>query len=224
VTGLGSNIIANISLSELVNSLGLSILYAVLLSFVVRKYSNIIGNRFQYFIIFPILIPTMVLIISIIKSSLALSLGLVGALSIVRFRTPIKEPEELIYLFFAIAIGLGLGAGQLLPTSVCFIVIMLLIVILGSYKRATSAQGIFLDIDGTLDPSSNPDGMFCSDILKEYKVSFDLRRYEVNQNQFSATFYLEAKDIDTVHEIIGALRKRNQNLNINLINKTRDLH
>ena len=51
-------------------------------------------------------------IITVVKSSLALSLGLVGALSIVRFRTPIKEPEELIYLFICIALGLAVGADQ----------------------------------------------------------------------------------------------------------------
>lgn len=53
----------------------------------------------------------MFLVIFVVKSSLALSLGLVGALSIVRFRTPIKGPEELVYLFLSIAIGLGFGAG-----------------------------------------------------------------------------------------------------------------
>ena len=47
-----------------------------------------------------IIIATMTfLIITVVKSSLALSLGLVGALSIIRFRTPIKEPFELSYLF-----------------------------------------------------------------------------------------------------------------------------
>ena len=51
-------------------------------------------------------------VITIVKSSLALSLGLVGALSIVRFRTPIKETEELIMLFINLAIGLGLGASK----------------------------------------------------------------------------------------------------------------
>lgn len=45
-----------------------------------------------------------------VESSLALSLGLVGALSIVRFRAAIKEPEEIVYLFFCIALGLALGA------------------------------------------------------------------------------------------------------------------
>ena len=52
------------------------------------------------------------IIITIVKSSLALSLGLVGALSIVRFRTAIKDPEELSFLFISIAIGLGMGANQ----------------------------------------------------------------------------------------------------------------
>ena len=52
------------------------------------------------------------IIITIVKSSIALSLGLVGALSIVRFRAAIKEPEELTFLFICIAIGVGLGAGQ----------------------------------------------------------------------------------------------------------------
>jgi hypothetical protein len=51
-------------------------------------------------------------------------LGLVGALSIVRFRTPIKEPEELVYLFLAIAIGLGYAAGQTLLTSLIFVSIL----------------------------------------------------------------------------------------------------
>jgi hypothetical protein len=55
---------------------------------------------------------TTMLIITIVKASLALSLGLVGALSILRFRAAIKEPKELAYWFLAIAIGLDFGARQ----------------------------------------------------------------------------------------------------------------
>ena len=69
-----------------------------------------------------IIIATMTfLIITVVKSSLALSLGLVGALSIIRFRTPIKEPFELSYLFMSIAIGLGFGANQWQPTVIVII-------------------------------------------------------------------------------------------------------
>ena len=69
------------------------------------------------------------LIITIVKSSLSLSLGLVGALSIVRFRTAIKEPEELCYAFLAIAIGIGYGANQVVITSLGIIIILISIIL-----------------------------------------------------------------------------------------------
>ena len=67
--------------------------------------------------------------ITIVKSSLALSLGLVGALSIVRFRAAIKEPEELVYLFLIIATGLGCGAGQIKLTAVGIIFALIVTVV-----------------------------------------------------------------------------------------------
>jgi hypothetical protein len=63
-------------------------------------------------------VVTTTLIIRIVRSSPALSLGFVRASSIVRFRAAIKEPEELVFPFLAISIGLGLGAGQALVTIV----------------------------------------------------------------------------------------------------------
>ena len=87
-----------------------------ILSLVYVKYSNSLSNKKIFSKNFYLITLTTTLIITVVKSSLALSLGLVGALSIVRFRTPIKEPEELAYLF--IAMGLGLGTDQRIPTLV----------------------------------------------------------------------------------------------------------
>ena len=67
--------------------------------------------------------------ITVIKFSLALSLGLVGALSIVRFRAAIKEPEELIYLFLIIGIGLAAGANQFLVAIIATVFISLILVL-----------------------------------------------------------------------------------------------
>ena len=82
------------------------------------RFGSILHNRETLAQVFPFILLTTTLIITVVKSSLALSLGLVGALSIVRFRTPIKEPEELAYLFLSIAIGLGLGANQVVATVI----------------------------------------------------------------------------------------------------------
>jgi len=76
----------------------------------------------------------------IVKSSLALSLGLVGALSIVRFRAAIKEPEELVYLFLIIAIGLGCGANQLTITIIGIIFALVLIIIYSRYLKNSNNQ------------------------------------------------------------------------------------
>lgn len=69
-----------------------------------------LSNRSDFSRNFVMLSCSTMMIVTIVKSSLALSLGLVGALSIVRFRAAIKEPEELCFLFLAIGIGLGYGA------------------------------------------------------------------------------------------------------------------
>lgn len=90
------------------------LLLALMLSIVswfYKKYSRVLGGKAHVGSILPLIGLTVFLVIIVIKSSLALSLGLVGALSIVRFRTPIKEPEELGFLFLVIAMGLGFGAG-----------------------------------------------------------------------------------------------------------------
>lgn len=73
-----------------------------------------------------LIVMTTTLVISIIKSSLALSLGLVGALSIIRFRTAIREPQELACVFMCFASGIGIGAGHrtLVVLTVAFYLIL----------------------------------------------------------------------------------------------------
>jgi hypothetical protein len=103
---------------------GLCVLMSFILkSFYIKKSFSLTG-KMHIGPILPILSTVVFLVIVVVKSSLALSLGLVGALSIVRFRTPIKEPEELVYLFLAIAIGLGYAAGQTLLTTLIFLSII----------------------------------------------------------------------------------------------------
>lgn len=75
------------------------------------------------------------LVISVVKSSLALSLGLVGALSIIRFRTPIKEPLELAYLFLVIGIGLGFGADQKITTITASVALLIVMIFLMRNKE-----------------------------------------------------------------------------------------
>ena len=113
---------SEISTNNFLFSIIISYFLGYLLSLVYIKQSRTLSNHHELARIFPILSITTTIVIAIVKSSLALSLGLVGALSIVRFRTPIKEPEELTYIFLCIAIGLASGADQYLAAIIAFFV------------------------------------------------------------------------------------------------------
>ena len=114
----------------------ISLITVAFLCFLIQQFyiqfSSTLSNRFSFSKIFIILGVTTCIVIMIVKNSLALSLGLVGALSIVRFRAAIKEPEELVYLFLVIAAGLGCGAGQL-KITIAGIVFSLVIIFIYSF-------------------------------------------------------------------------------------------
>ena len=86
---------------------GLAIFFSLIL--IKQRWANTLHHLMTYLLLPPISF----VITQMIADNFALSLGMIGALSIVRFRTPIKEPEELVYLFLVIAAGLGCGANQL---------------------------------------------------------------------------------------------------------------
>jgi len=128
------------SISTILFGFALSLIALIILSFIFKRFSISLSGKSHIGSVLVLIGLTVFLMITVIKSSLALSLGLVGALSIVRFRTPIKEPEELAYLFISIGIGLGYAANYYVITSLLLFCIMLYIVI-RSYKYNQSYYG-----------------------------------------------------------------------------------
>ena len=89
----------------------LSLAVGLLIYFVYKiTFQGVVYNRTFNFSLVCITMITAFIIMPI-TSNLTLSLGMVGALSIVRFRTAIKEPMDLAYLFWAIAVGITTGVG-----------------------------------------------------------------------------------------------------------------
>ena len=116
----------NVPLGEFLINLLVATMLATMLRLFYIHFGNAISNRRRFASNFlPLALGTF-LVIMIVKSSIALSLGLVGALSIVRFRAAIKDPEELVYLFMVIGIGLACGANQPLLAIIALLVILLI--------------------------------------------------------------------------------------------------
>ncbi len=137
---------------SLVSSCAVNMLIGGIMAIYIRelykRYSSALSDRQAFSNVFPMLTLTTVVIIFVVKSSLALSLGLVGALSIVRFRAAIKTPEELAYLFLCIGVGLALGAEHRLLTVVALIVVTVFVVGHRFLSRRPRKHNLLLTLTG----------------------------------------------------------------------------
>ena len=161
------------------------------------KYGNSLSNRKKLLQTFVLISVTVMLVISIVKSSLALSLGLVGALSIVRFRTAIKEPEELVYFFVAIALGLGMGANQRIVTLVGATVIILYI-ILQNINQAKGAVQQNLIVTLTNNSINGLDEAKIMSILQNHCSKIDLRRFDQLKSETELSLNVEFNDFESI--------------------------
>lgn len=144
------------SVTELVVLMLIGAVIGVLTSVVFRYFASTVSDRVRFSRVFvPVLLST-IIIVSTVKYSITLSLGLVGALSIVRFRSAIKEPEEIVYLFFCIAIGVTLGAGMAVH-SLAASAVFFLITIVVNLRRKTAHQ-LFL-LTANLPLSQREEGL-----------------------------------------------------------------
>lgn len=99
----------SISLIDLLIGLSLAIVLGVLIVFVYRLTRRGFHYERSFLSTLAMLPAVIAVVMMLIGSNLALSLGMVGALSIIRFRTVIKDSRDMVFLFFAIAVGLGCG-------------------------------------------------------------------------------------------------------------------
>ena len=196
----------------LINAL-LIILLAWLLELTYRKCGRSLSNRRSFAATFVLIGFTTMLIISVVKSSLALSLGLVGALSIVRFRAAIKEPEELAYLFLVISMGLGLGANLRLVTIVAFAVIMAIIWLRYFTGKKQATENLFLTISAQGQISLSD----VQNILNKYFKKFQIKRFDEDNDTFEAAFLLETTTISNLETCKKDLKSLSDNIRISFI-------
>ena len=212
---------SEIDLSLIILNLLCAFVISLLIKFHYKKCSTTLTNREDFSNLFPFITLTVVLVIYIVKSSLALSLGLVGALSIVRFRTPIKEPEELAYLFICIAAGLGYGANQTIPTTVAILLILLLIYLVKIKKVRTDNKNIFLNLEIEKKDEINMSEITknINKILKTENDNFNLVKLDISDEIFQATYILNIKNLDKLELINNSLQYKYPNVKINFVDQ-----
>jgi len=193
---------------------------AATLSFILKeiyvKYGNSVSNRERFGQNFIIITTTTMLIISVVKSSLALSLGLVGALSIIRFRAAIKEPEELGYLFLAISVGLGFGADQVFLTIAAFFSIVFILVA-QSLKNKKFVEKTNMHLILKFDKEAKLDLNIVIDCISKNVTSLDLKRFDENNDFSEISFIVDLDNYKDIDNIKNELLKINSSVKLSFI-------
>jgi hypothetical protein len=206
---------AQVSVVDFLINSAILIIIMVILSLTYSHCASSLSGRKKFAANFILIAFTTMLIISIVKTSLALSLGLVGALSIVRFRAAIKEPEELSYLFFSIAVGLGFGANQRLVTIVATGVMLLIIWARYYLNNKSEKQNLFLNISST--DRENVSLTTVRDVIKEVLPAARLTRYDETDQSVESSWWIEVKKTEQLQQLHRELEKISKKVKISFI-------
>lgn len=124
----------------------LTVIFAIsLLIFGVYKYTTKRVNYYSNFAVVIMLTSVVTgVIMMIIESNLVLSLGMVGALSIIRFRSAIKDPVDTSYIFWAVAVGIASGTGNHVLSLVASVLIGIFIIAFSFVTKATLKEVLII--------------------------------------------------------------------------------
>lgn len=198
----------------------LNIAVVTIIAFVIKlfyiHYGRAISNRRKFSNNFIPLALSTLLIITVIKSSVALSLGLVGALSIVRFRAAIKDPEELTYLFLIIGLGLIGGANKPLLAIVSFAIFIPLLYLNNrvSSKTTTVSNKATLHIKVANASTENLNSM-----ITPHTSFLELKRVDYKEGYINASYQCLFKEAAAIDKVAIALKDLDPNSSISFVDQ-----
>jgi len=200
-------------------SFGINLVLAVISSFILSRvyvyWGASLSNRRKFAANFMLVTVTTTFIILVVRSSVALSLGLVGALSIIRFRAAIKEPEELAYLFFTISLGIGLGDNQRMVTLLTLIVVILVLGLARLLRQSQADVNLNLSI-ASREPNK-VDMQQVMDALEQHCSKLRLMRYDENAEALEMSFVIEFRHTSDLNQARTALMQLSEGLEVSFM-------
>ena len=209
----------NLSTILLNNSVTVVIAFFVMMTYRLTYSGTAYSKKFNVSIGMITIITT--LIMSVIGNNVALSLGLVGALSIIRFRTPIKDTRDMTFIFWGIAVGLACGVSQYLLAAISSVVIFLFLLVM----KQTHPEGkLLLIIKCSLEAQNKVQAA-----VEEYFSKSVHQRMKNASSQgcelvyeFSQRIMQKVKEKNQV-DIVEKLLKIEGVLNVNQVEQTEDI-
>lgn len=176
---------------------------AIYISYWYTHEGTIYSKKFNLsLVILTILTAT---VMTVIGNNIALSLGMVGALSIVRFRTAIKDSRDAMYIFWAIVIGICCGVGDYLVATIGSSIIFIVLIIFGKVKNEnriliviSASLSLERDIEGII--FKNFEGKAIQRVKNTTKDTVE-EIFEISKKQYEKTLLDEESIVKKVYDL-----------------------
>jgi hypothetical protein len=190
----------NLDLASLLFSLFLAIAVSFIISQIYKHTHRGLNYELAFMSTLVLLAPIVSVVMLFIRGDLVLSLGLIGSLSIIRFRTPIKDTRDMVFIFWVIAVGLGCGTYNWNVVIISTIIISITVFAL-HFLRYGQSRGTdyVLVVTGSLALSNNQIGK----VLNRYAKESRIRSQEAEEGFWEIIF--EVQLIDLTQEKTGEL-------------------
>jgi uncharacterized membrane protein YhiD involved in acid resistance len=199
---------SDLTLGRIIFTLLITLLIGLYIFYIYKKtFKGVMYNKsFNISLVIISLVSS--LIIMTISSDLALSLGMVGALSIVRFRTAIKNPMDIVYMFWAIAVGITAGANFYITAVAGSLFIGIVLLLLSNSRRGFNAPYLLII---HFNPSSSEQ---IDELIKKYLPKYNLKSKIVSKAGIELTLEIKLKDNNTdfVNEFLNIKGVKNASL------------
>jgi uncharacterized membrane protein YhiD involved in acid resistance len=138
---------SNVTISNIIIILVSSLILSLLINYTYRKaFFGVLYQRSFAITLIIITIVTSVITV-VISGNLALSLGMVGALSIIRYRTAVKDPIDIAFLFWSVAVGIANGVFAFKISFVSSIFISLLLIFFNKFSKKNGSKLFFITLE-----------------------------------------------------------------------------
>jgi hypothetical protein len=184
--------LTDMDLANILFSLILAIVIAFIISQIYKYTHRGLNYELAFMSTLVALAPIIAVVMLFIRGDLVLSLGLIGSISIIRFRTPIKDTRDMVFIFWVIAVGLGCGTYNwnvvIISTIVISLVMFLLHFIRYGHSKATD---YVLVVSGT-DQLKNQE---IGGVLKAFAKEVRVRSQETEEDFWEIIFEVQLKDL-----------------------------
>lgn len=194
----------------------ISIVVAFILGFIISiTYMKTSDNHSKNFACTLVIIPALIsVVITLVNGNQATSIAILGAFSLIRFRSMQGTSKDLSYILFTMTLGLATGMGYI-KFSVVLTFVVCLVLILLHFSQYGEVKAEKKDLRITIPENLDYTGIF-DDIFEQYTSYQDLMRVKTTNlgSMYELQYHIILKDPRREKEMIDAIRTRNGNLNI----------